>query len=118
MYYICLLYRQTSIIHLKASMSNSVLLVDRQDVLIKESGLNGLYIGEGVKGVWLKDKDKGVNDPLTKVSSELLIILCWVFLFVSVNAYLDIFVSKWITYSCIHELTNGENAINSHLKHT
>lgn len=84
MYYICLLYRQTSIIHLKASMSNSVLLVDRQDVLIKESGLNGLYIGEGVKGVWpcvrqLKDKDKGVNDPLTKVSSELLIILCWFF---------------------------------------
>lgn len=84
MYYICLLYRQISIIHLKASMSNSVLLVDRQDVLIKESGLNGLYIGEGVKGVWpcvrqLKDKDKGVNDPLTKVSSELLIILCWVF---------------------------------------
>lgn len=69
-------------------MSNSVLLVHIQDVLIKESGLNGLYIGEGVKGVWPcvrqlkdkdKDKDKGVNDPLTKVSSELLIILCWVF---------------------------------------
>lgn len=80
-----------------------------------------IYNGEGVKGVWpcvRQLKDKGVNDPLTKVSSELLIILCWVFLFVSVNAYLDIFVSKWITYSCIHELTNGENAINSHLKHT
>lgn len=83
MYYICLLYRQTSIIHLKASMSNSVLLVDRQDVLIKESGLNGLYIGEGVwpcvRQLKDKDKDKGVNDPLTKVSSELLIILCWFF---------------------------------------
>lgn len=59
---------------------------------------------------------------IMKVFSELPIILCVFFVFVSVNAHWGIFVSKWITYSCIHELivneSTGENAINSHLKLT
>lgn len=99
--------------------------MDKQDVLIKERGLNGLYIYigrcEGRAAMCLSAEGQGWT-IIMKVFSELPIILCVFFVFVSVNAHWGIFVSKWITYSCIHELivneSTGENAINSHLKLT
>lgn len=80
---------------------------------------------EGRAAMCLSAEGQGQGWSLImKVFSELPIILCVFFVFVSVNAHWGIFVPKWITctYSCIHELivneSTGENAIDSHSKLT